>query len=158
MTEPVGGGQVRMSVFPRNGPVPASIRFCFSNRHNASNGGILTVSCGIFIVSLSSMVEQVIFDCSLRWLVLHPPIYSQSVRSSVSPVHRQGLSIRYDARATARPILCIFGFDIQSEDKVCGVQTGATFASPRAKIQFMVCINGIHARDTKTSCTHTNVG
>lgn len=35
-TEPVGGGQVRMSVFPCNKPVSASVMFCYSNRHRAS--------------------------------------------------------------------------------------------------------------------------
>lgn len=35
-TEPVGGAQVRMSVFPCEEPISASIMFCYSKRHSAS--------------------------------------------------------------------------------------------------------------------------
>lgn len=45
----------------------------------------------------------------------------------------------YEAQRTGNdPLLYIIGFDLQPEDKVCGVQTGSTYAWPRAETQIHV--------------------
>lgn len=44
----------------------------------------------------------------------------------------------YEAQCTGNdPVLYIIGFDVEPEDKVCGVQTGSTYASPRAETQIL---------------------
>lgn len=42
----------------------------------------------------------------------------------------------YEGQCTGNnPIVYIVGFDLQPEDKVCGVQTGSTYVSPKAETQ-----------------------
>lgn len=104
-TEPVGGGQGRMSVFPRNEPLSANKMFCFSNRHRASWNIVQKVSCGFSTVSPSSEVD-IFCLWLLSALLVASSLYKILIKSSRCPIKSQscpspgGRSTRHDARAS----------------------------------------------------------